>query len=164
MIRTYSHSDYGCVLKVYAAVEKVSPWIKLLPFGTSERYVHSEIEKVIASPKSCFLVSLQGESITGFVQAQQFKTFVEQEVPHLAHLLQQYGDGTYVRNILVRPEQWKENIGKQLLVEVKRQGSAQFLVTRTHPDNSRGIKFFEKTGFREMFKDEFAARVYFSNL
>ena len=106
-----------------AALEKLcfsDPW--------SEKSIASELD----NPLSCWLVSLEGETVTGYVGSQTVL------------------DETDMMNIAVRPDFRRQGIARALIealtVQLKKRGS-QALMLEVRSSNASARMLYEKLGF-----------------
>ena len=106
-----------------AALEKLcfsDPW--------SEKSIASELD----NPLSCWLVSLEGETVTGYVGSQTVL------------------DETDMMNIAVRPDFRRQGIARALIealtVQLKKRGS-RALMLEVRSSNASARMLYEKLGF-----------------
>ena len=109
-----------------AALEKVcfsDPW--------SEKSIASELD----NPLSCWLVSLEGETVTGYVGSQTVL------------------DETDMMNIAVRPDFRRQGIARALIealtVQLKKRGS-RALMLEVRSSNASARMLYEKLGFYQV--------------
>jgi len=166
IIRPYEKKDFKGIVEVIHAVQKIDCWPEIYPKGWSVGRIRQEFSPIKDYWSSCFLVAEDNKKIAGLIAGHGLWMFVRKEIPHLKRKFGRYTseDGFYYyqRDLIIHPDAQRRRLGHRLVKEfMKRAEGCNKVFTRTPPQNRRGIEFFEKIGYRRIFRDNNPERVYF---
>ena len=169
-IRQYSEKDFDGIVQLIQSIQKTDCWPIVYPSGWDEKRIKEEFEPMRNYHDPLFLVSESEEGITGLIAGHDLKSFIIDEVPHLDHKFREFNSICnavfYQRDIMIHPAHQKGFSGLRLFQALRRHALSigyDQVVTRTPPENLRGINFFEKLGYVPIFSDNNPKRIYFNN-
>jgi GNAT superfamily N-acetyltransferase len=165
-LRPYNpKKDFEGVKEVIQSAQTKECWPYYYPNGWDDKRIWQEFDPVENYRHSIFLVSEENGKITGLIAGHDLNSFINNEVPHLRSRFNQgFRDAFYQRDIIIHPDFQNRVVGFRLFramqKHAKKKGYIR-LVTRTPPRNERGINFFERLGFFEIFRNRNPERIYF---
>lgn len=168
-IRPYEDTDFKGIVDVVQAIQITDCWPKVYPEGWDENRIKFEFEPIKDYHNPLFLVSEQGKRITGLIAGHSLGDFIIKEVKHLSdeffnRQIKLKEIPFYQRDILVHPDFQNGFVGLRLFKAMEKfakEKEYNTLITRTPPENEKGIEFFKKIGYKEIFKDSTPSRIYF---
>lgn len=169
-IRPYSEKDFDGIVQLVQNLQKTDCWPIVYPEGWNEKRIKEEFEPMHHYRDSLFLVSESEEGITGLIAGHSLKFFISEEVPHLEDKFREFNSTCntvfYQRDIMIHPAHQRGLTGFRLFKALMHHAVSSVysqIVTRTPPQNLRGINFFERLGYVPIFSDNNPERIYFNN-
>lgn len=162
-IRAYEEKDFPGIVEVIRETQVIDCWPKVFPNGWDEKRVREEFSPLMGYKDSLFLVA-EDNDVVGLIAAHSLIPFVQLEIPHLQKKFVNLPLSYYQRDLILAPRVQRGFLGLRLFNEMRRfavDKGYKTLVTRTPPLNLRGMAFFDRIGYREIFRDNSPERVYF---
>ena len=167
-IRSYKEKDFQEIVDVIQATQITDCWPKVYPEGWNESRINFEFDPIKDYHNPLFLVSEQEGIITGLIAGHGLGDFITYEVKHLSdEFNRQIKLGEipyYQRDLIIHPNFQRVFTGLRLFKDMKKfakEKEYNILITRTPPENTKGIKFFKRLGYQEIFRDSNPKRIYF---
>ena len=174
-IRPYKESDFDEIVRIIEAAQIIDCWPKVFPEGWSGERIRDEITP--KNPKYpirnlVFNVAEINGGARGFIIGQDLASFIKNEAPQLSEEFSRRGllspeifdSSFYQRDLIIHPDNQKGLTGLRLFQTLKKYATSNGfakLVTRTPPQNKRGMQFFKGLGYYDLFKDNNPKRKYF---
>ena len=164
IIRNCQGEDFSGIVRVIQNAKITDCWPEVYPEGWNEERIKEEFAPLKSYEDSVFLVSEEQGRVTGLIAGHSLEPFLKFEIPHLKDAMPRFLPAFYQRDIIIEPKSQKGSVGIRLfreLAEKAKEAGYKRLVTRTPPQNTRGVRFFKKLGYREILRDNNPERIYF---
>lgn len=168
IIRPYAEEDFEGIKEVIHSVQSSECWPHYYPKGWGSGRIKVELEPMQEYKDPAIFVSEVKGRITGFISGHDLESFIEDEIPHLKSEFAKHGfvrhDVFYQRNLIIHSEHQKGFAGWRLFVNLYEHAidkGYDGIVVRTPPLNKKGIEFFKRLDYRELFSDDDPDRIYF---
>ena len=169
IIRPYSEDDFRGIVALVHSIQDTESWPIVYPGGWDKERIKQEFDPMKEYKDSLFLVSESQGIITGLIAGHDLEPFISNEMLHLTNKFKELGLTNskffYQRDIMIHKDFQRGFLGFRLFNELKKHAIEKGynkLVTRAPPLNKRGIDFFVRVGYTEIFKDDNPKRVYFN--
>lgn len=169
MIRKYDEKDFEGIIKIIQSNQNDECWLNYYPNGWEVNKIKEEFEPLNRYNNPIFLVSEINKELTGLIAGHDLEPFIENEIPHLKDLFDEFklsgNSSFYQRDLIVHKNNQKGTSAIRLFNALREhaiKNNKANIVTRTPSLNLEGIDFFEKLGYKEIFRDKNPERIYFA--
>ena len=165
IIRDYKEKDFKKVVQLIQNIQETDCWPEVYPMGWSEKKVKNEFAPIAKYQSPLFLIAEENNKLVGLIAGHEFMEFAQHELPHIENKFATYGIFHYYqRDIIIHPNfqgrTTAPRLNKKLESHAKNCGYHK-IITRTPPQNQKGIKFFNRLGYKESLRDTNPERIYF---